>query len=108
MGDGRGASLLHWACGTGNEAGAHALAAGATAAGGGARRAAAVCARATKDGATPLHWAACGVAPQDFGCGGSAPLCSWLLDEGAALDAATDDGNTPLMWAAWSGSQAAL
>ena len=68
--------------------------------------------RAERDGATPLHWAACGVKPQRFGCGGNLKLCRWLIEDcGLSIgermnlvNAVTKDGNSILMWASWSGS----
>ena len=63
----------------------------------------------TKDGATPLHWAACGVSSSRFGCGGHETVCHFLLDRAgerkqSLANAVTSSGNTPLMWACWSGS----
>jgi len=68
---------------------------------------------ATKDRATPLHWAACGMNRTRFGSGGHADVCTYLLDragdcdkmeELALANAKTESGATPFMWACWSGS----
>jgi ankyrin repeat protein len=63
----------------------------------------------TRDGATPLHWAACGVSNTQFGCGGHYDVVKFLLDKAgdrkySFANAKTSAGNTPLMWACWSGS----
>jgi ankyrin repeat protein len=62
-----------------------------------------------KDGATVLHWAACGVGRNWIGTGGSTEICHYLLElvgsDPAVVDATTrNTGATPFMWAAWSGS----
>ena len=63
----------------------------------------------TRDGATPLHWAACGVSSNHFGCGGHEEVCRFLLDragerKNSLVNAVTSSGNSPLMWACWSAS----
>ncbi|KAL3768345.1 hypothetical protein ACHAWO_006748 [Cyclotella atomus] len=63
----------------------------------------------TRDGATPLHWAACGVSNNQFGSGGHLDTCRLLLEKAgdrkySLANAKTSAGNTPLMWACWSGS----
>lgn len=111
--DNRGATLLHWACGTGHwEAVRYLLPYHS------------VWTKATRDGATPLHWAAAGTSAREFGVGGHVEICqnllSSLLDgkEQRLLDGnlgcrrsateyvncLTHDGNSALMWAAWSGT----
>ena len=62
-----------------------------------------------KDGATVLHWAACGLGRNWIGTGGSIEICQYLLElvdsNPALVDATTwNTGATPFMWAAWSGS----
>jgi ankyrin repeat protein len=107
--DHRGATLLHWACGTGNLRAAHVLS-----------RHVSVSAAAERDGATPLHWAAAGATPREFGTGGHADVCQYLMEQVQTQQASsttskrdvlreyinqpTKDGNTPLMWAGWSGT----
>jgi ankyrin repeat protein len=107
--DPRGATLLHWACGTGNLRAAHVLS-----------RHVSVSAAAERDEATPLHWAAAGATPHEFGTGGHADVCQYLMEQIQKAQASsttskrdvlreyvnqpTKDGNTPLMWAAWSGT----
>jgi Ankyrin repeats (3 copies) len=109
--DHRGATLLHWACGTGNwDIVEHLLPYFRD-----------ICNTVTtRDGATPLHWAAAGCNTREFGIGGHAHVCSELLwciksnanGSGAAsswnfvdfVNRCTFDGNSPLMWAAWSGT----
>lgn len=100
----RDISLLHWACGAGNIGAVKALVS--------VLGVDAIKMRAARDGATPLHWAACGVRSKHFGSGGSLELCRWII-EGNGLsigeqinlvNAVTKDGNSILMWAAWSGS----
>jgi ankyrin repeat protein len=105
--DHRGATLLHWACGTGNLRAAQVLS-----------RHLSITAIAERDGATPLHWAAAGATPHEFGTGGHADICQYLMEQVQTTQASsskrnalreyinrpTKDGNTPLMWAAWSGT----
>jgi ankyrin repeat protein len=118
--DCRGATLLHWACGTGNLEAARVLSEWVPAD-----------AAAERDGAGCLHWAAAGATPREFGVGGHPEVCRFLMDRvreqerearslaqshptGASVATAstlreyvnrpTKDGNTPLMWAAWSGT----
>ena len=105
-----GASYLHWAGGTGNLQGTRALLKFLVEAGEGADVGEVLFyTQGAKDGATPLHWAACGVENGRFGVGGHANICRLFLEE--AGDRATEladvecySGSTPLMWAAWSGS----
>jgi ankyrin repeat protein len=109
--DHRGATLIHWACGTGHWDIVkqllpyfHDISNTVT----------------TRDGATPLHWAAAGCNTREFGIGGHVQVCSELLwyvqstanQKGTAssslvvdfVNRCTFDGNSPLMWAAWSGT----
>ena len=73
--------------------------------------------RAT-DGATPLHWAVCGVRTRrsgggahciddsssaGFGTGGHPSTASWLVRHGARVDATTHAANSVLHWCAWAG-----
>lgn len=115
--DVRGVSLLHWACGSGNLGAVKVLvhvsvslkpcydtmdSIGVPSA---------VKIQSERDGATPLHWAACGVTPKVFGSGGHLEVCQWLVntlpsigERMNAVNAVTKDGNSVLMWASWSGS----
>ena len=52
-------------------------------------------------GATPLHWAACGVSGNAAGTGFQKAAAECLLAAGADAAAATDDGNAVVHWAAW-------
>jgi hypothetical protein len=72
-----GSTVLHWAAGTGNlkamEVLVEKLEQDEEAFGGDIRDVLwSTCASCsiTRDGATPLHWAACGVSTTHFGCGG--------------------------------------
>lgn len=108
--DSFGTSLLHWAAGSGSLIGAKALLKFLVEAGEATDAAELLInAHGAKGGATPLHFASCGVANGKFGVGGHANVCRLFLD--AAGDRASElanvecfNGNTPLMWAAWSGS----
>lgn len=70
--------------------------------------------KASRDHATPYHWAAAGAAPKQFGIGGHPAVCAYLsslctqqsqiLSERKLINAQTKDKNTILMWAAWSRS----
>jgi Ankyrin repeats (3 copies) len=117
--DHRGATLLHWACGTGHWDAALALLPYCP-----------VTVRTTRDGATPLHWAAAGATAREFGVGGHVETCRHLLDHfrravpsethkstghgdshessirslNDYVNCLTYDGNSALMWAAWSGT----
>jgi ankyrin repeat protein len=116
--DHRGATLLHWACGTGHWDAALALLAYCP-----------VTVRTMRDGATPLHWAAAGTTAREFGVGGHVDACRHLLDQFRTTAVTADthttmstgressirslndyvncltyDGNSALMWAAWSGT----
>lgn len=116
--DVRGVSLLHWACGSGNLGAVKALAyksmwlqPGSDTIHSIGVLSAAVKVQSARDGATPLHWAACGVTPKVFGSGGHLEVCQWLLntfpsigERMNAVNAVTKDGNSVLMWASWSGS----
>lgn len=100
--DVRGVSLMHWAAGAGNLDGLKEL---VDALPGGIEEA--VHMKAGRDGATPLHWAAAGAKPKEFGCGGHTDMCKFILencagDEKNAVNTLTKDGNSVLMWAAWS------
>ena len=105
----RGVSLLHWACGSGNLGAVQALVRYWTLFSESIQD---ILQRPSeREGATPLHWAACGVQKDIFGSGGHLHVCQWLLsqlsntdEQARAVNAVTKDGNTVLMWAAWSGS----
>ncbi|KAL3791595.1 hypothetical protein HJC23_012185 [Cyclotella cryptica] len=111
-----GSTVLHWAAGTGNikamETLIEKLEQDEEAFGGDVRDVLwSTCASCsiTRDGATPLHWAACGVSNTQFGCGGHADVCRFLLRKAdekkqSLANAMTSSGNSPLMWACWSGS----
>lgn len=66
--------------------------------------------RTERDGATPLHWAAAGTTPREFGTGGHADIVHYLIScvpaerRSEYVNTCTKDGNSPLMWASWSGS----
>ena len=109
--DHRGATLLHWACGTGHIDIVQQLVpyfdvTNTT---------------TTRDGATVLHWSAAGCNTREFGIGGHVHLCEYLIDSVRTsssssssssssltvhkfINQCTYDGNSPLMWAAWSGT----
>jgi ankyrin repeat protein len=97
--DARGATLLHWAAGSGNLQACQVLLPffedGALTA-------------CERDGATPLHWAAAGADAREFGIGGHVDVCQYLIDSTPAkkelVNQPTKDGNSALMWAAWSGT----
>jgi ankyrin repeat protein len=105
-----GASMLHWAGGTGNLHGTKALLKFLIEAGQGADAAEVLLyTQGAKDGATPMHWAACGVENGRFGVGGHTNICRLFLEEAGdraaeLVDVECYSGSTPLMWAAWSGS----
>ena len=111
-----GATVLHWAAGTGNLKGIEALVErlerDEEAVEGDIRDVLwSTCTScfSTRDGATPLHWASCGANHTHFGCGGHINVCNYLLDKAgekkeSLANAITATGNTPLMWASWSGS----
>jgi ankyrin repeat protein len=113
--DHRGATLLHWACGTGHldsveelipyfEYLPHVT--------------------CQRDDATVLHWCAAGCTARDFGIGGHVHIAEYLIDRVRTSTSRNDDthttmttteidnfinhctyeGNSALMWAAWSGS----
>ena len=96
--DTRGSTLLHWAAGTGNLDGLMAL----------QQHCNLLSVKTHRDGATLLHWAAAGVNAHEFGTGGHAHVCQYLLEQHQFdkdyINALTFDGNSALMWAAWSGS----
>lgn len=122
--DVRGASLFHWSAGCGNLDALKALVnccntrnvidsnSNSTLSTPGTS--AALLWKASRDDAIPLHWAAAGAGPKEFGIGGSMDVCNYLLsichDEQSIvtqrklINAQTKDGNTVLMWSAWSGS----
>jgi ankyrin repeat protein len=93
----RGATLLHWACGSGNLDAVKCLLPYIH-----------VNFELDRDGAIPMHWAAAGANVRGFGVGGHADVCQFLLtqvdDAKAAVNHVTKDGNSVLMWAAWSGT----
>ncbi len=98
--DYQGATLLHWASGTGYFEGVETL----------IRLGLSVQDTAARDGATPLHWAAAGTTAREFGTGGHADVCEYLIQQIpeqqqlAYINQCTKDGNSPLMWASWSGT----
>jgi Ankyrin repeats (3 copies)/mTERF len=100
--DHRGATLLHWACGSGNWDVATELLPYCS-----------VWDDQSRDSSTPLHWAAAGTTAREFGVGGHPPACQELLTLAAQsgpgsvpdyVNRVTKDGNSALMWAAWSGT----
>ncbi len=101
-----GNSVLHWAAGSGNMVATKALIKFLIDAGEGQDVTDLVInTQGAKDGATPLHWAACGIKSG----GGHASIVDLFLD--LAGDQATElvdiecySGSTPLMWAAWGGT----
>jgi len=109
--DRSGASLLHWAAGTGNLCGTKAIlhAMDPRALEEGRVGDDILMTKGDKDSATPLHWSSCGVDHNCFGCGGHVEICRFFLEEAGdrcneLANAQTITGNTPLMWACWSGS----
>ena len=126
--DVRGASLFHWCAGSGNLDGLKELVDGCDrldlriqARGGSNDKTspqnpgvhAALLWKASRDDATPFHWAAAGTGPKEFGIGGSIEVCNYLLDlckeypiisQRKLIDSLTRDDNSILMWAAWSRS----
>jgi ankyrin repeat protein len=106
--DNRGSSLLHWAAGTGNLEAVKILL---------PYFPKGTMERTERDGATPLHWAAAGANSKEFGIGGHAEVCRYLLSRCGSpqtpqsnittkelVNQLTKDGNSPLMWASWSGT----
>jgi len=59
-------------------------------------------------GATPLHWAACGVRGNAAGTGFEEDAAELLLASGADARATTADGNAVIHWAAWQGGVSAV
>eukprot|EP00978_Attheya_sp_CCMP212_P047020 scaffold421188_cov47-Attheya_sp.AAC.10 len=112
--DASGASLLHWAAGTGNLLGTTALlkALKESDEEDSPTVSPVECLNkyhGSRDDATPLHWACCGVGPGKFGTGGHANVCRFFLEEAGEdsrilANSRTVTGNTCFMWAAWSGS----
>ncbi|KAL9190130.1 hypothetical protein ACHAXT_007341 [Thalassiosira profunda] len=124
--DVRGASLFHWAAGCGNLEGLQELVAccnrleyrrvgddvnGTSPKNPGVQ--AALLWKAARDDATPLHWAAAGAGPKEFGVGGHISVCTFILSlcteypiisQRKLIESATKDGNTVLMWSSWSRS----
>lgn len=105
-----GTSMLHYAAGTGNLNGARALLKFLVESGEGADAAEVLLnTQEAKAGATPLHWACCGLENgKQFGFGGHANICRLFLDEAGdrakeLANAESYRGSTPLMWAVWSG-----
>lgn len=100
--DVRGATLLHWAAGTGHLPGLQVLLEAFDESG--------VFTEALRDGSSLLHWAAAGANAREFGVGGHPDVCQWLLeqvegdDRKRLVNQLTKDGNSVLMWAAWSGT----
>jgi len=69
--------------------------------------------RGAKDGATPLHWACCGVRLGNIGDGGSFETCRLFLEKSGerrseVANVATYRGSTPFHWAAWGGNTAIM
>jgi len=103
--DHRGATLLHWACGTGHWEAARQLLPYYS-----------VWTTTTRDGATPLHWGVAGATAREFGIGGHVDVCQNLLSHVQESHASvkdyvnllTKDGNSALMWAAWAGCLATV
>ena len=83
--DNRGVTLLHWACGTGNLPAAQVLLPYF-----GTNKLASVLERASRDGATPLHWAVAGATSCEFGTGGHIDVCRYLI---AACQSTASYGN---------------
>jgi len=127
--DVRGASLFHWCAGSGNldglkelvdgcdrldlriQARVRAIKNNTTPPNPGIH--AALLWKASRDDATPFHWAAAGAGPKEFGIGGSIDVCNYLLElckeypiisQRKLIDSLTRDDNSILMWAAWSRS----
>ncbi|GKY91645.1 hypothetical protein MPSEU_000136400 [Mayamaea pseudoterrestris] len=111
--DRRGATLVHWAAGTGNLEGLvellpHAVTFACDKSCG--RQNGGVWLQSERDGATPLHWAVAGCNARHFGTGGHVDIAKFLLSQVSFderqqyMDQRTMDGNSALMWAAWSGS----
>jgi len=78
--DSSGASLLHWACGTGNGQALHLLVETLLAeyhveSSNAMKQLIGETTRDTRDKATVLHWACCGVGPSRFGTGGVEKFC---------------------------------
>jgi len=104
--DHHGASLLHWAAGTGNMKAVRALLKAGKEDGIPVEEIV-LSDHVAKDGATPLHWAATGVSPYGvFGTGGHVDICRLFLDLAGhdLTDETTYSQNSPLEWAAWAGS----
>jgi ankyrin repeat protein len=102
--DVRGVSLIHWAAGAGNLQGLNALIDMWPETSSSCNNL-----TATRDGATPLHWAAAGAKAKEFGSGGHEHICQYLLtvsncNARQLVNQLTKDGNSVLMWAAWSGT----
>jgi ankyrin repeat protein len=70
--DYRGVTLLHWACGCGNLETARVLAQ--------YHWPVHTC-ETQRDGAGCLHWAAAGATPREFGVGGHADVCRFLMEQ---------------------------
>ena len=95
--DSRGATLLHWACGSGNLDAVKCLVPYID-----------IDCKAERDHGTPLHWAVAGANAREFGIGGHLDVCQYLLEHSTdpkkTVNQVTKDGNSVLMWAAWAGS----
>jgi ankyrin repeat protein len=97
--DSQGASLLHWAAGTGCLESVRVLL---------PHFSKGVFEESERDGALPLHWAAAGVTAKEFGTKGHIEICRYFLnqvdDVKECVNKKTKDGNTALMWSSWAGS----
>uniref|UniRef100_A0A7S2EGK5 Ankyrin n=1 Tax=Ditylum brightwellii TaxID=49249 RepID=A0A7S2EGK5_9STRA len=89
-GKGNGVSLLHWSAGVGNLGATRVLL--ETLLSSSQKRSKRkdmmdllLNSRGAKDGATPLHWACCGVNAGGFGCGGHFDICRLFLEDDSLI-----------------------